>query len=329
MYETFRYALQAVLPILLLIAVGYFVGRVGPWDRKFYKSLNKLGFCLFMPLNLFCNIYEIESLSQVNWPLVLVVLAGICLCLVLGVLAASILRQKDQRGVMVQATFRSNQAILGLPVAQALGGDAAMAFASVVSGLAVPFFNVLAVLVLVFYSGNRERRPTFGSMVKKIVTNPLIIGSAVAVVFVALRQFGVVPAWLLRDRMPSVYKVIRDLAKMTSPIMLFVLGTGLDFKASGKLLPQITMGVILRLIVSPVLVIGLCLLFRKPLHVTTVEIPSLVAVFASPVAVSSAVMVQEIGGDDQLASQLVVWTNAISMLTIFCVVFVLRAMGVL
>jgi len=329
MYETFLYALRAVLPILLLIAVGFFVRRVGPWDGKFYKSLNKLGFHVFMPLNLFCNIYEIESLSEVNWPLVLVVLGGILLCLVLGVAVARFLPRRDQRGVMVQATFRSNQAILGLPVAQALGGEAAMAFASVVSGLTVPVFNVLAVLVLVFYSGNREKKPSVGSLIKKIVTNPLIIGSAVAIVFVALRQLGVVPAWLLRDRLPSVYKVVKDLGKMASPIMLFVLGASLDFKATGRLLPQITLGAVLRLVVSPALVIGLCLLLREPLGVTTVEMPSLVAVFASPVAVSSAVMVQEIGGDDQLASQLVVWTSAVSMATIFGIVFLLRTIGAL
>lgn len=329
MYDTFQYALRAVLPILLLIAAGFFVRRVGSWDSKFYKSLNKLGFHVFMPLNLFCNIYGIEDLSQVNWPMVLVVLGGIVLCLLLGVAAARLLRQREQRGVLVQAAFRSNQAILGLPVAQALGGDASMAFASVVSGLTVPFFNVLAVLVLVFYSGNREKKPTVGSMVKKIITNPLIIGSAVGIAVVALRQFGVVPAWFLRDKMTSVYKTVQDLAKLTSPIMLFVLGACLDFKATGKLLPQIALGSIMRLIVSPVVVIGLCLLLRKPLGVTAVEMPSLVAVFASPVAVSSAVMVQEIGGDDQLASQLVVWTSAASMITIFLVVFVLRIVGAL
>ena len=138
MIETFQYALRAVLPILFLIAAGFFVRRVGPWDSKFYKSLNKLGCHVFMPLNLFCNIYNIEDLSQVNWPMVLVVLAGIVLCLVLGMAAAQCLRQREQRGVLVQAAFRSNQAILGLPVAQALGGDASMAFASVVSGLTVP-----------------------------------------------------------------------------------------------------------------------------------------------------------------------------------------------
>ena len=52
-------------------------------------------------------------------------------------------------------------------------------------------------------------------------------------------------------------------------------------------------------------------------------------VSASPVAVSSAVMVQELGGDDQLAGQLVVWTSVLSLFSIFAIVYLLRAAGLL
>ena len=65
------------------------------------------------------------------------------------------------------------------------------------------------------------------------------------------------------------------------------------------------------------------------LQITPVEVPALVAVFGSPIAVSSAVMVGEIGGDDQLAAQLVVWTSAFSLFTIFITVFLLRSFAYL
>ena len=57
--------------------------------------------------------------------------------------------------------------------------------------------------------------------------------------------------------------------------------------------------------------------------------PAMVAVCASPVAVSSAVMTQEIGGDDQLASQIVVWSSVLSMVSIFLIVYALRTLGAL
>ena len=86
---------------------------------------------------------------------------------------------------------------------------------------------------------------------------------------------------------------------------------------------------LLRLVISPALVVGTAVLLRKPLGLTVTEMPAILAACASPVAVSSAVMTQEIGGDDQLASHLVVWTSVFSMLTIFLLVYFLRSIGAL
>jgi predicted permease len=54
-----------------------------------------------------------------------------------------------------------------------------------------------------------------------------------------------------------------------------------------------------------------------------------VALFGSPVAVSSAVMAGEMGNDDQLASQYVVWTSLGSMVTVFLMVVGLKSIGLL
>lgn len=329
MKETFMYALRAILPILLMIAAGYAVQRLGSWDRKFFKTLNKLCFQLFLPINLFCNIYGVEDLSSTNWKLIGVLVAGIFVSLLMGlVLTRLFVKKPDQKGVLVQASFRSNQAVLGLPLANALGGQEAMGFASLASGLCVPVFNVLAVTVLTVFSGDGKKL-SVKSLLGRIVHNPLIIGSGLGIVVLALRQFHVVPAFFLRDTLPSFYKVLTEFGKVASPAMLFVLGTSLDFKATGDLLPQLSLGILMRLILAPLLVIGSALLLRVPLGLTTVEMPTFVAMCASPVAVSSAVMVQEIGGDDQLASQLVVWTSVCSMLTIFVISYILRSLGAL
>ena len=65
------------------------------------------------------------------------------------------------------------------------------------------------------------------------------------------------------------------------------------------------------------------------LPMSRVEYPALVAIFASPIAVSSSVMVSEIGGDDQLGAQYVVWTSAGSMVSLFITVFIMRSFGIL
>ena len=53
-----------------------------------------------------------------------------------------------------------------------------------------------------------------------------------------------------------------------------------------------------------------------------------VALFATPVAVSSVPMTQEMGGDTTLVGQLVVWTTLISGFTIFMFSFILKSVGI-
>lgn len=51
-------------------------------------------------------------------------------------------------------------------------------------------------------------------------------------------------------------------------------------------------------------------------------------VFATPVAVASAIMAKEMNADDELAGQLVVWTSLASTVTIFIYVTIFRAIGI-
>ena len=55
--------------------------------------------------------------------------------------------------------------------------------------------------------------------------------------------------------------------------------------------------------------------------------PTLIALFGTPVAVSSAIMAAEMSNDEQLAAQLVVWTSLGSIITVFTTVFALTALG--
>ena len=332
MQETFQYTLQAILPILLTVLLGYVVRRLGPWKEDFYKQLNKLCFHLFLPIHLFCSVYSIQDLRAVNWKLIGYGFVSILACAGLGLLAARLLvSRRDQKSVIAQCAFRSNQAILGLPLAQALGGDAAMGFASMATSLFVPLYNVLAVVILSSFS--EAKRPSARELLRRVAANPLIIGTLSALVLVLIRQFLPAvdgqPIFTLKEQLSPLFQALTNLSRVASPVMLFVLGARLDFSAVKELLPQLRLGIFLRLIVSPAIMVGGALLLRSPLGLTVVEMPTLVAVSATPVAVSSAVMVQEIGGDDQLASQLVVWTTALSLVTIFCIVYLLRAFAFL
>ena len=332
--DTFLYTLHAILPILLVILLGYGVRQAGPWSDDFYKQLNSLCFRVFLPIQLFCNVYAIQDLSHMNWRLIGYLFAAILVCALLGAAAAKLfVPRQDQKGCIVQVAFRSNQAILGLALTQSLGGDAAMGFAALATSVSVPLFNVLAVVVLLVYGSSPAHRPTPRALLGQIARNPLILGALSGLTAVLLRQLLPVvdgqPVFTIQAQLPSLFACLTNLSRVASPVMLFVLGTRLDLGAVRGCLPQLGLGVALRLVVSPLLVIGTALLLRQPLGLTAQELPTLITVSASPVAVSSAVMVQELGGDDQLAGQLVVWTSVLSLFSIFAIVYLLRAAGLL
>ena len=319
MLDIFLYAGRAIMPLLLMMALGCGLRRVGRWSDDFYRQLNGFCFHVLLPVQLFLNVYAIEDLSVLNWRLLGFIVACIVGAAGLGVAAAPLFaRDRGQRAVIAQATFRANQVIMGIPLASALGGEEALIFASLVTSVCVPVFNVLAVVVLTAYS--EEKNLSW--------QNPLILGALAGFAAVLLRQMAP-SVFDLPQTLPSVYKVCGDLSRAASPLVLVILGARLRFDAVQGLWKKITAAVAMRLVVVPGIVLTLAVLLRDPLGITAEEMPTVVAIFCSPVAVTSAVMVQEMGGDEQLAQQVVAWSSALSMVTIFCFAAGLRAMGVM
>lgn len=339
--ENIRFALNAILPILLVMAAGALARRFTSFDKEFFKRLNALSFRFFLSVNVFCNIYNVEDIRSLNWGVLAFILAGLFLCMFIGLLGAA-LTTKDlfKRGPIIQAAFRSNNAIIGVSLAAALATTnvtETVAFASLSSGLVTPLINIAAVIVLTVCSAgkdaSRQSLPSFGQWCKKILTNPLVLGATLGFVCLLVRSLlptvGGVPVFTFRRYLPAVYEALSTLSKAASPVMLFCLGATLDFASVKLMWREIGVGIFLRIVLCPVIVIGLALLLREPLGITRVEIPGLIAVFASPVAVSSAVTTQECGGNTDLANHLVVWSSVLSMGTLFLFILFLRGIGML
>lgn len=328
-------ALNAVMPIIFMILLGYLLNRVGFLSPDFLAVGNKLVFKLMLPSMLFINIYRLDTLSDIQWDVTLYALGAIllifCLSLVSSVLATPV---PQRRGVILQCCFRSNFVIIGLPLAAALGGPEAEAVAAVLSAVSIPLFNVLAVISLTVFVGKKE---SFGQSVrhilKGIVTNPLIIAVVLAVGCLVLRlvQSAIWNGVYVRldQQFAMFYEVVATLKNGTTPLALIVLGGQFVFSAVKELKKEILVATIWRVVLSPLIGVGGAILLTHwgILHCTQAHYPALVALFGSPVAVSSAIMAKGMGNDEQLATQLVVWTTISSGLTVFLLVCGLMAMG--
>lgn len=326
-------AVNAVLPIILLIALGYILKRRGFLKADFLKTGNQLVFKVCLPAMLFINVYDIESFAAIRWDIVAYCVAAVMVIFTLG-LATCLATTKvpQRRGVILQCTFRSNFAIIGLSLAAALGGEGAMAIAAIVSAFTIPVFNILAVIALsVFVGGKRSVRSILGNIVK----NPLILGVAAGLVCLGLRalQTGLFgeTVFSLKGDCKFLYTALSNLKSIASPFALIVLGGQFEFSAVKGLFKEIAVGTVWRIVLAPLLGVGGAILLTKAglLQCGINEYPALIALFGSPVAVSSAIMAGSMGNDEQLATQLVVWTSLCSIVTIFTQVCLLMGMGLL
>ena len=67
---------------------------------------------------------------------------------------------------------------------------------------------------------------------------------------------------------------------------------------------------------------------RESFSLTGEHFASYVGVFATPTAVASAIMAKEMGADEELAAQLVVWSSLAGAVTVFVCVTVIRMLGI-
>ena len=138
---------------------------------------------------------------------------------------------------------------------------------------------------------------------------------------------------LFRSRqLEFAYVAVKDIKLIASPLALIVLGAQFEFSAVNGMTKEITVATLMRIVVTPLVGIGAAILFSEFTDLLSFgpEVyPTLIALFGTPVAVSSAIMAAEMSNDEQLAAQLVVWTSLGSIITVFTTVFALTAFGLL
>ena len=330
-------AVNALFPLILTILLGYVLKMRGFLTEEFLKVGNKMVFNVCLPAMRFVNVYDIAGFSAINWDIVLYAVAAFFVVVAVGFMITVVSTPvPERRGVIWQCTFRSNFGIIGLTLAAALGGSEAVAVAAIVSSFTVPLFNVVSVIALSVFTDGSKGKTSVKSIVMNILKNPLIIGVVAGLAVLGIRElqnavFGRLIFSLERDTY-FIYKVLSNLKTMCTPLALLVLGGQFEFSAVKGLMKEIVAGTLSRIVIAPLIGIGCAALVAAHtdwLSCGVNEYPALIAMFGSPVAVSSAVMAGNMGSDEQLATQLVVWTSIFSIFTIFAQVCILMGAGLL
>lgn len=309
--ENLMISANAVLPMCLVMALGYGTRRLGWLRREEISTINKIAFRIFLPCLLYYNIYCSDLSGSFDPLLMTYAVGGVLLTFGLA-LGYALLTEKlpERRGVLIQGMFRSNYVIMGIPVATALLGADQLGTVSILIAVIVPLFNMLAVVVLEVFRG---QKPKPLHILGQIAKNPLVIGSVLGILTLVA---GI--------RLPHILEqAIQSVSAIASPLQLFLLGAFFQFSGLKTYRRELVTVSIAKLIVSPGLFLGLGAL----LGFRGVAFVSLIGIFASPTAVNSFTMAQQMGGDAELAGDIVVTTSAASILTMFLWIFLFKSLG--
>jgi predicted permease len=310
------FSANVVVPIFLLIMLGYALTKLKVWDAHFLKIANNVCFKVLLPVLLFYNVASANIFEIFNGKLILYVC--LCACTICGLLFFIVplfIKDNKRRGVMIQGTFRSNFLLFGVPLGLSIGGAEGAVLAAVVASFYVPVINMLSVISLYVFSdaeGKNLKAALLG-----IVKNPLIIGGLSGLLFSVVRN-------LIGFEIPAMLDTtLFNIKSVATPLAFMVLGGDLKF---GNMLLNIKaslFSVLGKIVIIPAVMLPVSVL----LGFDKLSMAILVAVFATPNAVSSYAMARSYEADYKLAGEIVTLSTLLSILTIFIYVTVCKSFG--
>lgn len=320
------FALNAILPMMIIILVGYLLRMLGILTEELTRGLNRLVFVLLIPVFMFYSIYNMEDF-QIDWNLSLFLIVMIVVLFFIGLLVTIIfIKDQKSKAVILQSTVRANASSVGIPIllSIALTGVRAEANIIAMTGLTVALYNTIGVIAFQMFDRDQERIEIL-PVIWKVLRNPIIIGILAGFIALLIRPlFG--EMWI-KNQIPTLYQAIGAIALIAAPLSLIALGGTFEFKSFGSMKKEITIGILLRSVVTPLIVFTVAILFRDLIGLDANHFPALLVVIVPGLAVTVPPMAQHMKSNYKLASQLVVWTSLTSTVTMFVLIGLLHSLG--
>ena len=303
--DIFLRSISGILVILGMILVGFIIGEKGWFDDKSRGLLAKLVTQVALPCYMLYTITQrftaadlLKMLPALRFPaLSMVILLGIAT----GVARIFAVRQ-DRRGLFISMFFNSNTIFVGLPINQALFGDASIPYVLIYYMCNTTFFWTLGTY-LIQRDGEGEAQFDLKTSLKKVFSPPLM-GFLLGLVLVMLQIK--LPAFLASD--------LQYLGNLTTPLSMIFIGlsvshVGVKQLVLGKDHLLILLG---RFLVAPLLMATI--VYWAPLPSLMKQV--FIIQSAMPVMTNAPVVARLYGADSDYAAVMVTETTLATMVVI-------------
>lgn len=294
--EFMTFAVSVIGPVILMIAFGYGLYKYGTLDNNFVEKASRLVFNFALPALLFSTISTSSVGQLANFTVISVGMGGTLLVFLAMLMITPLIINKVDRGVVIQGSFRSNMGIVGLAYCANAFGSEGLAYGSVYLGGLTILYNLLSVAVLNVF---QDKETSYTKIGKDIATNPIIL-SIIAGLLVSILSIEL-PAIVTNS---AAY-----FAQLTLPLALLCTGAALRFSTMRQNGIAGIFSIIVKCIFYPIIVVGIAIF-------AGIEGMPLMIIFLmaiSPTAAASYVMVRKIGGNHELAAQIIAISTVVSV----------------
>lgn len=308
--ELFFFIAETVLPVFVIIVLGYVLFRWKVVSEDFARAASQLVFTIALPCLVYKEIANANIAAIINLPYILFIysttLASVIAAWLLAKYAGYAPRQT---GAFVQGSFRGNFAIVGIAILANTGDKQVMAQGALTLAFILPFYNILSVAVLTLpHKGAGKTGWT--EILRIIYTNPLIIALVIGLL---VNSTGFA--------MPQVLnKSINYVSAMAMPLALIGVGATLAAGSMSRIPLSAYLASVLKIAVFPAVLTIIAILAGYTGTVLLV----LFVLFASPTAIVSYIMAEAMNGDGPLAGAIILISTMFSVITISAGLIILK-----
>jgi malonate transporter and related proteins len=273
--------ISALVPVFGVIFVGWLLRRSHLLPEDSWGPISRLAYLGLSPALLFSSISHADLSNIQLGSFMAAAILGFLGMAALTLAIKPFLRIPDPTFTsLFQATCRWN-GLLILALGMALFGDQGEVLVALIMVVSIPLVNMECVAVLSVWGDGSK--PQWGSILYRIATNPLILGSAAG----GIVNLGGIP-------LPGMLTDTIDLIGQAAlPLILLAVGAGLNFTAMKARPRLLGLSVFIKLMIGPLVFYGVGVL----LGIEGVPLTILLLTGASPGAASAYVLAKQMGGD--------------------------------
>ncbi len=293
-----------VLPVFAVILAGWLAGALGYLPRALAEAVIKFAYTVAMPALIFQTIAEQSIGALLNWRFLAAFGGGTSLCFVAVFLAARFRRGGGlgDSAVFAASAAMTNTGFVALPILQALYGARGVLMAAVATlFIAVVLFPALIGL-LELEGERRTGHVGVIGLARQVLINPVMLSTLVGL------------GWSLAGLPlpPPLAAVTGLLGGALTPCALFAVGLGLSIADMRAGLGETAVLTAIKLTVTPLVVYGLCLLFR----LNAFETVAAVVCAAVPTAKTAYVLAGAYRVESSVAASTISLTTVLSVPTL-------------